>query len=129
ETPAMAANTLSLVEACGLAFLHVFPYSARRGTPAARMPQVPGPERKARAAALRAAGAAARERFLATQVGRQASVLVERRRDGEALGHSEHFAPVRFAGAAAPGEIARVEITGSDGEALIGRQSDQSLAA
>jgi threonylcarbamoyladenosine tRNA methylthiotransferase MtaB len=129
ETDEMAANTLSLVEDCGLAFLHVFPYSARRGTPAARMPQVPGPERKARAATLRAAGEVARQRFLAAQVGTWATVLVERRRDGEAIGHCEHFAPVRFAGSAAPGTIVRVEITGSDGEALIGRQSDQSLAA
>ena len=72
---------------------------------------------------------AARQRFLSAQAGRWASVLVERRRDGEAIGHSEHFAPVRFIGAAAPGDIVRVEITGFEGEALTGRQSDQSLAA
>jgi threonylcarbamoyladenosine tRNA methylthiotransferase MtaB len=129
ETEAMAANTVALVEDCGLAFLHVFPFSARRGTPAARMPQVPGPDRKTRATALRAAGDAARRRFLAAQVGRTAAVLVEKRRGAEATGHSEHFAAVRFSGAAQPGEIVAVELTGSDSEALIGRQSDQSLAA
>ncbi|MBX6321432.1 MAG: tRNA (N(6)-L-threonylcarbamoyladenosine(37)-C(2))-methylthiotransferase MtaB [Rhodospirillaceae bacterium] len=128
ETEAMAANTLSLVADCGLCFLHVFPFSPRRGTPAARMPQVPPAEIRARAARLRAAGAAARSRFLEAQVGRVAAVLVERR-DAVARGHSEHFAPVRFTGPAAVGEIVPVRITGCDGEALLGRQLDRVPAA
>jgi len=70
ETDAMFENSLKLVEDCGLTYLHVFPYSARKGTPAAKMPQVPGPVRKERAARLRAAGEAALDRFLDAQVGR-----------------------------------------------------------
>jgi threonylcarbamoyladenosine tRNA methylthiotransferase MtaB len=90
-------NTLGLVTECGLAWLHVFPYSPRPGTPAARMPRVPASAIKERARRLREAGDAAAARFLETQVGSTARVLVER--DG--FGHSEHFAPVRLEGARA----------------------------
>ncbi|RMD65116.1 MAG: tRNA (N(6)-L-threonylcarbamoyladenosine(37)-C(2))-methylthiotransferase MtaB, partial [Alphaproteobacteria bacterium] len=107
ETEAMFANTLSIVEEAGLTYLHVFPYSPRRGTPAARMPQVPAAERKARAARLRAAGAAALERFLRGRIGTRARVLIER--DG--FGRCEHFAPVAVPGGA-PGTIVTVRITG-----------------
>jgi threonylcarbamoyladenosine tRNA methylthiotransferase MtaB len=78
ESEAMFADTLALVAECDLAYLHVFPYSARTGTPAARMPQIPVPVRRERAARLRAAGAAALGRFLAGQVGTTAAALVER---------------------------------------------------
>ncbi|MGE0120966.1 MAG: tRNA (N(6)-L-threonylcarbamoyladenosine(37)-C(2))-methylthiotransferase MtaB [Dongiaceae bacterium] len=121
ETEAMFANTLRLVEECGLTFLHVFPYSARRGTPAARMPQVPKPERKARAARLRAAGVAARQRFFAGRIGADSRVLVETSVDGTASGHCEHFAPVRIAGTATPGEVVAARITGATGSELLGR--------
>lgn len=98
ETEEMFANSLALVEACGLTFLHVFPYSARSGTPAARMPQLRGDIRRARAARLRVAGQAAQERYFAGQLGRTARVLVEKiEADGSAFGHSNHFAPVRLA--------------------------------
>ena len=78
ETDEMAENSLRLIDDCDLTFLHVFPYSARAGTPAARMPQLPMSERKARAARLRAAGEAAKARFFASQRGARAEVLVER---------------------------------------------------
>jgi threonylcarbamoyladenosine tRNA methylthiotransferase MtaB len=93
ETDAMFDNSLRLVEDCGLTWLHVFPYSARKGTPAARMPQVDKPTIKERAARLRAAGAAAVAAHLAAQVGRAQRVLIE----GPRLGRTEGFAEVSFA--------------------------------
>ena len=107
ETDALFAETLALVTEADLPFLHVFPYSERSGTPAARMPPVPVADRKARAAALRAAGAAAAARFYAAQRGRVVSLLTE---TGEA-GHSEHFAPVRLRTPAAAGRIIPARVT------------------
>ena len=98
ESAAMFAHTLELIEDAGLDYLHVFPYSAREGTPAARMPQVPKPVRKERAARLRAAGDERLARLLQAQIGRPSMVLVE----GGGRGHTEAFAPFRFAGAAPP---------------------------
>ncbi len=100
ESDAMFEATLSLVDDCGLTYLHVFPYSPRPGTPAARMPQVPAGLRKARAAQLRAAGAAAFARFLTGRIGATERVLVER----PGFGHSEHFAPV----AGLPGQAGEI---------------------
>jgi len=117
ETEAMFANTLSLVEACGLAFLHVFPYSPRAGPPAARMPQVPQAERRARAARLREAGRAALGRFLESQLGRSAQVLIEE----PGRGRSEHYAAVRLEHAAAPGSVVRAAILAHDGAELLAR--------
>ncbi|MEE9480855.1 MAG: tRNA (N(6)-L-threonylcarbamoyladenosine(37)-C(2))-methylthiotransferase MtaB [Kiloniellales bacterium] len=102
ESDAMFEATLSLVDDCGLTYLHVFPYSPRPGTPAARMPQVPAGLRKARAAQLRAAGAAAFARFLAGRIGATERVLVER----PGFGHSEHFAPV----AGLPGQAGEIVV-------------------
>jgi len=116
ESGAMFANTLSLVEEAALDYLHVFPYSARPGTPAARMPQVSGDVIHERAARLREAGAAALARALASRVGTIAAVLVE----GAGFGHSEHFAPVRFGGGIARGEVARLRITAATADALVG---------
>ena len=116
ETDAMFENTLSLVEECDLAWLHVFPYSARRGTPAARMPQVPGDVRKARAARLREAGERAAARFMDRLVGATATVLVER--DG--AGYSEHYAPVRLTAPAAEGALAEVRLARRHGATLLG---------
>ena len=93
ETEAHHADSLSLVEACGLTWLHVFPYSPRPGTPAARMPQVHGPAIKERAAALRAQGAAAEAAHLALCAGAPQRVLME----GAHMGRTETFAPVHFA--------------------------------
>jgi threonylcarbamoyladenosine tRNA methylthiotransferase MtaB len=98
ETEAMFANTLALVEDAGLTFLHVFPYSARMGTPAARMPQVAREERKERARRLRTAGERALHRYLAGRVGRIEQVLVER----SGMGRTEAFAPFRIKGTAPP---------------------------
>jgi threonylcarbamoyladenosine tRNA methylthiotransferase MtaB len=111
ETDEMAANSLRLVEECDIAYMHVFPYSARPGTPAARMPQVPGDVRKARAADLRAAGDKNLARFLNSLVGTEQSVLVE----NETTGRTRHYAPVELDFTATGGEIIPVRITGTDG--------------
>jgi threonylcarbamoyladenosine tRNA methylthiotransferase MtaB len=116
ESEAMFANTLSLVAEADLDYLHVFPYSPRPGTPAARMPQVPGGVIRERAARLRERGAAALARSLAARVGATARVLIER----PGFGHSEHFAPVRFTGAAATGDVAVMPIIAATASALIG---------
>lgn len=116
ETEAMFANTLELVDACDLAYLHVFPFSPRQGTPAARMPQVARAEVKARAARLRAKGADALRRHLAHQTGRIVEVLAER----GGVGRAEDFAEVVLAGAVAPGTLARARIRGHDGSRLDG---------
>jgi threonylcarbamoyladenosine tRNA methylthiotransferase MtaB len=116
ETEAMAANTRALVADAGLDFLHVFPFSAREGTPAARMPQLDGRLVAERAAMLREAGRAAAQRFYEGRVGAEAEVLVER--EGE--GHTEHFAPARLvAGTVLPGQIGRVRITAANERGLI----------
>jgi len=117
ETEAMFARSLDLIDEAGLAFTHVFPYSPRPGTPAARMPQVPPATRKARAARLREAGRAALGRYLETLVGRAVTVLVER--DGE--GRDEHFARVRLAGEHDPGTLVRARVVGVEGETLIAK--------
>jgi threonylcarbamoyladenosine tRNA methylthiotransferase MtaB len=113
ETDAMFENSLRLVEECGLTFLHVFPFSARSGTPAARMPQLPMVVRKERAARLRAAGEAALAKSLQQFLGRRVEVLMET----ETQGRSEHFASVTMAGRHAPGAIVPAQVTGmADGK-------------
>src|SRR3546814_4129656 len=87
----------------------IFPYSARAGTPAAKMPQVPGPVRTERAARLRAASATRLDRWLASLVGTTQRLLVERE-DGS--GHGESFAPIRIDGGGEPGEIVTVKTSG-----------------
>ena len=115
ESEAMFENTLRLVEEAGLSFLHVFPYSPRPGTPAARMPQVDHAVAKTRAARLRAAGAVQFDRLCAGRVGALESVLVER--DG--LGRSEQFVPVHLVDGVS-GEIVPVRITGLGATGLVG---------
>ncbi len=113
ETEAMFENTLRLVEECGLTYLHVFPYSPRKGTPAARMPQVAKAVRKERAARLRALGDERLALLSETMRGATAKVLVERSHDESTLfGHTDGFAPIRFAGTDAPGSIVPVQILG-----------------
>ena len=114
ESETAFQGTLDLVRDCALTYLHVFPFSAREGTPAARMPQVPVPERKARAARLRRAGEAALGAFLRSRVGTRAEVLIE---DGR-RGRSEHFAPVALDRWAPEGEIAPALVTGVAGDVL-----------
>ncbi|MBV9758072.1 MAG: tRNA (N(6)-L-threonylcarbamoyladenosine(37)-C(2))-methylthiotransferase MtaB [Alphaproteobacteria bacterium] len=115
ETEALFGETLSLVEEAELPFLHVFPYSARPGTPAARMPQVPHPERRARAARLREAGRRHAARFYAAQLGRTVSVLAE---TGD-RGHTEHYVSARFSTPVAAGQLVRARITGATDDGLL----------
>ena len=113
ETEEMFARSLDLVEACSLTFLHVFPYSPRPGTPAARMPQVAGPAIKERAKRLRTAGEAALRQRLQTEVGATREVLIE----SEAQGRTEHYLPVAIVGERV-GSVMPLTISGSDGERL-----------
>ncbi len=115
ESDVMFENTLQHVADCGLTWLHVFPYSERPGTPAARMPAVEKPLRKERAQRLRQAGDEAVARFLADRVGTTAQVLVE----AEGRGRSEHFAPVTTPGTLPAGSLADLAITSSDGTTLL----------
>jgi len=116
EDDSMFARSLAFIEEAALDYLHVFPFSARPGTPAARMPQLPSNIVKERAAKLREAGAAATVRALAARIGTIAQVLVEK--DG--FGHSEHYAPVRFTGAAKIGSIVPVRIAEATRDSLVG---------
>jgi threonylcarbamoyladenosine tRNA methylthiotransferase MtaB len=113
ETDDMFARSQDLVEECGLTFLHVFPYSKRPGTPAARMPQVSGEKIKERARRLRAAGEAALQKRLASEIGATRHVLIE----SATQGRTEHFLPVAIAGET-PGAVRALTITGDDGARL-----------
>ncbi|MDP0925807.1 tRNA (N(6)-L-threonylcarbamoyladenosine(37)-C(2))-methylthiotransferase MtaB [Paracoccus onubensis] len=115
ETDAMFENSLRLVEECGLTFLHVFPYSARKGTPAARMPAVKGPVIRERAARLREVGDKALQQHLRAQVGRVHHVLTE----GPRLGRTEQFTEVSFATEQPEGTLLKLEISGQDGTRLV----------
>jgi threonylcarbamoyladenosine tRNA methylthiotransferase MtaB len=115
ETEELFAETLTFLAAADIPLLHVFPYSERPGTPAARMPAVAKPVRKARAAALRAVGQVALRRFLDAQLGRTVSLLTE----NDDTGHTEHFAPVRLARPTAPGQLVAARITGRTDEHLL----------
>ncbi len=115
ETEAMFENSLKLVRDCGLTFLHVFPFSPRKGTPAARMPQVKGPEIRDRAARLRAAGDAALGAHLAAQIGRTHRILAE----GPRTGRTEQFTEVAFAADRPEGTILEARIAGHDGARLL----------
>ncbi|TPG13785.1 tRNA (N(6)-L-threonylcarbamoyladenosine(37)-C(2))-methylthiotransferase MtaB [Sphingomonas koreensis] len=113
ETEAMFANTLALIDDCDIVHAHIFPYSSRDGTPAARMPQVEPETRKARAATLRAAAAARRGAWLAGLVGSEQQVLVERPGD---RGHAGNFADVRLDRVYEVGAVLSLTILGlSDG--------------
>jgi len=115
ETDAMFENTLAAVAELGLAYLHVFPYSPRPGTPAANMPEVPLNLRKARAALLRACGDEGLKRFLAGRTGTTAQVLVEKNRRGL----SQHFAPVKLDFDAEPGVIVEARVTAAEDGCLL----------
>ncbi|MDZ4739086.1 MAG: tRNA (N(6)-L-threonylcarbamoyladenosine(37)-C(2))-methylthiotransferase MtaB [Alphaproteobacteria bacterium] len=110
ETDAMFEATLDHVRACGLTYLHVFPFSARERTPAARMPQLPGAIVKARAARLRAVGAAALAAHLSSLKGQEIELLIER----NSIARSPTFAPVKLSRAHAWGTLVRAVVTGSD---------------
>jgi threonylcarbamoyladenosine tRNA methylthiotransferase MtaB len=116
ETETMFENSLKIVDECGLTHLHVFPFSPREGTPAARMPQVDRSIVKDRAARLRAAGDAAYRRHLAALVGTRQRILLER----EGIGRAEGFTLAVLDGGK-PGDVIEATISGHDGERLIAR--------
>ena len=118
ETEAHFRNSLALVDECGLTHLHVFPFSPRRGTPAARMPQVARDVVKERARRLREKGATALLRHLAAEIGARTEVLAET----EGLARTRGFTPVRLANPMPPGSIGEVRIAGHDGTHLLGTQ-------
>jgi len=115
ETEDMFTRSLDLVDECGLTQLHVFPFSPRPGTPAARMPQLDRAIIKERAQRLRAKGEAALRAYLESQIGRQRQVLTER----GGIGRTEQFTAVRLASAAAPGAMLELTIAAHDGRQLI----------
>jgi len=114
ETDAMFDNSMRLVEDCGLTWLHVFPYSPRPGTPAARMPAVDGAVIKERAARLRAIGTQQVTQHLQAQVGRCHHVLME----SETMGRTEQFAEVQFVTPQPVGQIVERIIVASNGASL-----------
>jgi threonylcarbamoyladenosine tRNA methylthiotransferase MtaB len=116
ESEDMFSRSLDIIEACGLAFVHVFPYSPRPGTPAARMPQLDSIVVRERAARLRAAAVAALMAELSARIGSQADVLIE----GSGRGRADCYAGVRFEGALQTGSVTRMRFTGLNGEKLVG---------
>jgi threonylcarbamoyladenosine tRNA methylthiotransferase MtaB len=116
ETEDMFRHSLDIVEECGIAFLHVFPYSPRPGTPAARMPQLDPAVVRERAARLRAAGAAALQTELAGRIGHDSDVLIE----GTGRGRADCYAAVRCDGALETGSVKRMRFIAADGGNLIG---------
>ncbi|WP_413818507.1 tRNA (N(6)-L-threonylcarbamoyladenosine(37)-C(2))-methylthiotransferase MtaB [Sphingobium sp.] len=120
ETDAMFANSLALVEDCQIVHGHIFPYSPRNGTPAARMPQVNSATIKVRAAHLRAACAAQRETWLSSLIGTRQNVLVER---SGLAGHAENFAPIALKTPAEPGAIISVTIAALENGRLIAQEA------
>lgn len=121
ETDAMFENTAGLVMDCGLSFLHVFPFSARPGTPAAKMPMVPKNIVKERAARLREIGESARARYLDTLIGTQQRVLIER----PGFGRTEGYADVCVEDGADPGTIAETTVMAHDGRTLKARITER----
>ncbi len=119
ETRSMFENTLAAVGELDLAYLHVFPYSPRPGTPAARMPQVDAKARKDRAGRLRTAGDAGLKRFLESRTGTTAQVLVEKDGDGQSRGLSQHYASVRLDFSAPIGAIVDAQVTAAGDDYLI----------
>jgi threonylcarbamoyladenosine tRNA methylthiotransferase MtaB len=124
ESEEMFQNSLKLVDDAGLSQLHVFPFSARSGTPAARMPQLGAHLARERGGRLRAKGDAALQARFQAMIGSMHSVLVEK----PGFGHSACFAPVQFEGVAIPGSIVSVAVTGMNGNRLTGAQSGQAAA-
>lgn len=115
ETDEMFANSLSLVNRAGITHLHVFPFSARKGTPAARMPQVDNKIIKQRAEKLRAVGEKRLQNFLKSRIGKTEMVLME----SNGVGRSEQFTPIKIANVK-QGEMIRAKITGCNEKHLVG---------
>jgi threonylcarbamoyladenosine tRNA methylthiotransferase MtaB len=111
----MFGNSLDLVDACGLTHLHVFPFSPRPGTPAARMPQLPREVVKERARRLRERGALALRQHLDGEIGATRRVLTESRE----IGRTEQFTPVKLAEPVEPGKILDLTMAAHDGRHLL----------
>jgi threonylcarbamoyladenosine tRNA methylthiotransferase MtaB len=116
ESEDMFRRSLDLIAECGLTFVHVFPYSPRPGTPAARMPQLPAPVVKERAARLRQAGEMALATELAARIGTETDVLIER----PGMGRAAFYAAVGFDASGAEGVVRRMRLVGSDGRSIVG---------
>lgn len=115
ETEEMFQNSLNIVEECDITYLHVFPYSEREGTPAARIPnQVPVPQRKERAARLRALGEKQLERLLHRSIDQDVSLLIEK----GGMGRTENFLPVEIIDGCTVGDIIRVRTVNTNGKTL-----------
>ena len=117
ETEEMFRRSLDLIERCGLVHLHVFPFSPRPGTPAARMPQVPRELARERAQRLRESGRRRLARHLDAEVGARRRVLAETSHSGR----TEHFTPVTVERAIMPGALVDVDVIGHDGAKLLGQ--------
>jgi threonylcarbamoyladenosine tRNA methylthiotransferase MtaB len=117
ETDEMFENTRRLISEAGLQYLHVFPYSEREGTPAARMPQVPKQIRKERAAILRAEGIQELHKFFAQNVGKDVNVLVEKNN----MAHTENFIPVKLEGEYDMGQIIKAKLYSFEAEYMIAK--------
>ena len=117
ETDEMFENTRKLVSEAGIQYLHVFPYSEREGTPAARMPQIPMQIRKERAALLRAEGLKELTKFFKQNIGQKVELLVEKNN----LAHSESFIPVKLQGESASGELLHAELISLDDEHMLAK--------
>ncbi|MFM2411138.1 MAG: hypothetical protein RL481_1966, partial [Pseudomonadota bacterium] len=117
EDDAMFANSLNMTEHCDIVHGHIFPYSPKEGTPAARMPQIPTRTIKARAKALRECVAEQRNRWLAAQMGKTKSVLVE---NSGRTGHAEDFSLVELPEDTTPGAILDVRISDASNGKLQG---------
>jgi threonylcarbamoyladenosine tRNA methylthiotransferase MtaB len=116
--------SLRLIDDCGLTFLHVFPFSPRPGTPAARMPQVARAAIKQRAARLREKGDRMLARHLESRIGSEVELLMER----EHLGRTPGFVELELGRPAKPGELLRARVTASDGKRLRGERLAPKLA-
>lgn len=115
ETDEMFENTLNLVHEAGLQYLHVFPYSEREGTPAAKMPPVPMNVRKERAARLRKAGEVELAKHLSGQINKTIKAIVEK----EYFARGENFAPIKTTKTMTPGEVVELAIEAADGGVLL----------
>jgi len=116
ETDDMFANTMDIIRQCDLTFLHIFPYSVREGTPAARMPQVDIQIRKDRARQLRTLGDVQVQQFKSRQIGRTTTAIIEQ----NGLGRTEHFAEVALGQVCEPGSLVTIRIEGEDSGLLKG---------
>ena len=124
ETEEEFAQTLAFIQKCGFAKMHIFPYSVRPGTPAAKMAQVPKAVKAERARRAAAAAEEMRSSYLRGCVGRTYAVLFEQPREGRFLGHAPNYMEVLAEGEDLHNTVKNVRITGTDGEVLLGRLAE-----